>query len=449
LDYEETTVNKEETLQDASGASGGISVETAMNKTTMFNQATTTGAETLHQPVATNMPFDYDQYERLLSMQTAAFTGTEGTQGDFLFPDSFSTSNVASNVGHTSTGSSYMIKDNSSVGQRSGPSLSFDTKTVSADKTGLPLFSVPSQSQSVSAPGLVGGGSLHTSLANTNAGNWSTTSTVVLSSVTQYPPPILSLNASLYSGSKASTSNNSSISNSSANLESVTGSALFYSSTLTPPVEMLSADAPEFVPRFPMMTGPSGMPPPRFCMPKYAGSPVGVGRPPFTDSSMYSGAPVMAQTIKPPMPSRTFERPNPPSPQNAVFNRFLGPNLFLRPPPSTSALSFAGAAAQTSKHKSESAPELPAFLRKAELQERHPCVEKIEKMVSEGRKVLVLMRGLPGSGKSYLAQYVYKHVSFSFFICIIYFTVFIFIFFSVCVFKSCFMPTVTKVCLVT
>ena len=178
-----------------------------------------------------------------------------------------------------------------------------------------------------------------------------------------------------------------------------------------------SVDAPEFKPRFPPTPPSDFSPQPGFCMPRFSVTlrlPYQQEVSPLNECCRYSAA---SDQPDPPV-ARMFGLKSLPHPQNGTFSRFVGPNLYLPPRQhfqstlgkqdgSTGSLNYA-AAAQSSVLRAYPPPVTSPNQspRASDLSKKSPAVKTIERHILNGCKLLVLMRGLPGSGKSHLARYV-------------------------------------------
>lgn len=177
------------------------------------------------------------------------------------------------------------------------------------------------------------------------------------------------------------------------------GSSADKSETMALPV-----DAPVFRPTFNMPTPLSAISPrPRFLIPTFSTN--------FRQPSQPRFPPVSEDRKNDLPAARVFGLQRPPHPGQADFNRFVGPNLY---PPSDLPFSVLGknggprgslnfsAAARSPVPKT-----MPPGPSGFHCSKKSPNVEKIELQILNGCKLLVLMRGLPGSGKSQLARYVH------------------------------------------
>lgn len=177
----------------------------------------------------------------------------------------------------------------------------------------------------------------------------------------------------------------------------------------------LSAGAPEFIPTFTPTRGSTPFYPqqPQFFTPRFAGQQgffsVGEGA--------TFARPPMKQMDSPSPMARMFGMPSRPTPRNVALNRFVGSNMYMLPnpplqpgsnnnPASASSLQYA-ATAKSPKHRASTVPKVMAQIpQRSESEEKSLIVERIERHIQEGRKLLVLLRGLPGCGKSHLARCV-------------------------------------------
>ena len=173
----------------------------------------------------------------------------------------------------------------------------------------------------------------------------------------------------------------------------------------------LSVDAPEFKPRFPPAPLSDFSPQPGLCTLR---PPYQQEVSPLNECSRYSSA---SDQPDPPV-ARMLGLKSLPHPQNGTFSRFAGPNLYLPPRQhfqsalgkqdgSTRSLNYS-AAAQSSVLRAYPPPVTSPSQspRASDLSKKSPAVKTIERHIRNGCKLLVLMRGLPGSGKSHLARYV-------------------------------------------
>lgn len=179
----------------------------------------------------------------------------------------------------------------------------------------------------------------------------------------------------------------------------------------------LSVDAPEFKPRFPPAPLSNFSPQPGFCMSRFSATfrpPNQQEVSPLNECSRYTAASYQSE---PPV-ARTFGLKSLPHPQNGTFSRFVGSNLYLparqhfqsalgKQDGSTGSLNYS-AAAQSSVLRAHPPPVTSpsGSPRASDLSKKSPAVKTIERHILNGCKLLVLMRGLPGSGKSHLARYI-------------------------------------------
>ena len=174
----------------------------------------------------------------------------------------------------------------------------------------------------------------------------------------------------------------------------------------------LSVEAPEFKPRLPPTPLSDFSPQPGFSVTLRPPNQQKVF--PLNECSRYSAA---SNQSDPPV-ARIFGLKSLPHPQNGTFSRFVGPNLYLPPRQcfrsalgkqdgSTGSLNYS-AAAQSSVLRAYPPPVTSPSQspRASDLSKKSPAVKTIERHIMNGCKLLVLMRGLPGSGKSHLARCV-------------------------------------------
>ena len=176
----------------------------------------------------------------------------------------------------------------------------------------------------------------------------------------------------------------------------------------------LSIDAPEFKPSL-MPTPATAFPPqPRFCMPRFSPNLRLPNQPGFPPNIYFSPL----HQSEPPMPmAKMFGLKSQLHSQNATVSRLVGPNLFLPPNQyrspapgkqngSTGSMNYSAAAQNPVPTASPALVKSPPSPSASDLSKKSPAVEKIERHILNGGKLLVLMRGLPGSGKSHLARYI-------------------------------------------